>query len=101
MEAQLQNSEGRIPWTSSQLEKITVKIADLGSSCWVYKHFCDEIQTRQYRSLEVLLGAEYGPPADIWSVACMAFELVTGEALFEPKAGKTFSLEEGMLKIVL
>lgn len=36
-----------------------------------YKHFCEEIQTRQYRSLEVLLGSEYGPPADIWSVACM------------------------------
>ncbi|XP_031421724.1 SRSF protein kinase 3 [Clupea harengus] len=76
------------------LDKITVKIADLGSSCWVYKHFCEEIQTRQYRSLEVLLGCDYGPPADVWSVACMAFELVTGDALFEPKPGKGFSLEE-------
>lgn len=36
-----------------------------------YKHFCEEIQTRQYRSLEVLLGTDYGPPADIWNVACM------------------------------
>ncbi|XP_059188421.1 SRSF protein kinase 3 [Centropristis striata] len=76
------------------LKDITVKIADLGSSCWVYKHFCEEIQTRQYRSLEVLLGSEYGPPADIWSVACMAFELVTGDSLFEPKAGESISLEE-------
>ncbi|XP_030623635.1 SRSF protein kinase 3 [Chanos chanos] len=73
---------------------ITLKIADLGSSCWVYKHFCEEIQTRQYRSLEVLLGADYGPPADIWSLACLAFELATGDSLFEPRAGKTFSLEE-------
>ncbi|KAM9506968.1 SRSF protein kinase 3-like isoform 5-T7 [Salvelinus alpinus] len=80
--------------TPISLKEITVKIADLGSSCWVYKHFCEEIQTRQYRSLEVLLGSDYGPPADIWSVACMAFELVTGDSLFEPKAGKTFSLEE-------
>lgn len=40
-----------------------------------YKHFCEEIQTRQYRSLEVLLGSEYGPPADIWSVACMVSEM--------------------------
>uniref|UniRef100_A0A3B5AXZ6 non-specific serine/threonine protein kinase n=1 Tax=Stegastes partitus TaxID=144197 RepID=A0A3B5AXZ6_9TELE len=76
------------------LKEITVKIADLGSSCWVYKHFCEEIQTRQYRSLEVLLGSEYGPPADIWSVACMAFELVTGDSLFEPKASDSISLEE-------
>ncbi|XP_063063845.1 SRSF protein kinase 3 [Engraulis encrasicolus] len=76
------------------LDKITVKIADLGSSCWVYKHFCDEIQTRQYRSLEVLLGCDYGPPADIWSVACMAFELLTGDSLFEPLKGKSYTLEE-------
>uniref|UniRef100_A0A8C8F5Y0 non-specific serine/threonine protein kinase n=1 Tax=Oncorhynchus tshawytscha TaxID=74940 RepID=A0A8C8F5Y0_ONCTS len=80
--------------TPNSLEEVTVKIADLGSSCWVYKHFCEEIQTCQYRSLEVLLGSDYGPPADIWSVACLAFELVTGDSLFEPKAGKTFSLEE-------
>ncbi|KAJ8369667.1 hypothetical protein SKAU_G00096950 [Synaphobranchus kaupii] len=86
---------------SSSTEGISVKIADLGSSCWVYKHFCEEIQTRQYRSLEVLLGSQYGPPADIWSVACMAFELVTGEPLFEPKRGKTFSLEEDHLAHII
>ncbi|KAI4785319.1 hypothetical protein KUCAC02_037838, partial [Chaenocephalus aceratus] len=40
-----------------------------------HKHFTEDIQTRQYRALEVLIGAEYGPPADIWSIACMAFEL--------------------------
>lgn len=36
-----------------------------------HKHFTEDIQTRQYRALEVLIGAEYGPPADIWSTACM------------------------------
>ncbi|XP_034552118.1 SRSF protein kinase 3 [Notolabrus celidotus] len=83
------------------LKDITVKIADLGSSCWVYKHFCEEIQTRQYRSLEVLLGSEYGPPADIWSVACMAFELVTGDSLFEPKASESVSLEEDHIALIM
>ncbi|KAM6924932.1 SRSF protein kinase 3 [Xenentodon cancila] len=77
-----------------RLNEVAVKIADLGSSCWVYKHFCEEIQTRQYRSLEVLLGSEYGPPADIWSVACMAFELLTGDSLFHPEASESVSLEE-------
>lgn len=36
-----------------------------------HKHFTDDIQTRQYRSLEVLIGSGYGTPADIWSTACM------------------------------
>lgn len=36
-----------------------------------HKHFTDDIQTRQYRSLEVLTGAGYSTPADIWSTACM------------------------------
>ncbi|XP_017266691.1 SRSF protein kinase 3 isoform X2 [Kryptolebias marmoratus] len=85
----------------SSLKEIAVKIADLGSSCWVYKHFCEEIQTRQYRSLEVLLGSDYGPPADIWSVACMAFELVTGDSLFHPKASEFISLEEDHISQII
>uniref|UniRef100_H2YVF9 non-specific serine/threonine protein kinase n=1 Tax=Ciona savignyi TaxID=51511 RepID=H2YVF9_CIOSA len=55
-------------------DKIKVKIADLGNACWVNKHFTEDIQTRQYRSIEVLLGAGYGPPADLWSTACMVEE---------------------------
>ena len=58
---------------------LEVKIADLGNACWSHHHFTEDIQTRQYRSLEVLLGAGYGTPADIWSCACMAFELATGD----------------------
>lgn len=50
---------------------VKVKIADLGNACWVDHHFTEDIQTRQYRCLEVLLGAGYGAPADIWSTACM------------------------------
>ncbi|XP_037108669.1 SRSF protein kinase 1b isoform X2 [Syngnathus acus] len=77
-------------------DKLQVKIADLGNACWVHKHFTDDIQTRQYRSLEVLLGAGYGTPADIWSTACMAFELATGDYLFEPHSGEDYSRDEGL-----
>ncbi|XP_034442344.1 SRSF protein kinase 2-like isoform X1 [Hippoglossus hippoglossus] len=75
-------------------DKILIKIADLGNACWVRKHFTEDIQTCQYRSVEVLIGAEYDTPADIWSTACMAFELVTGDYLFDPQSGATFSREE-------
>lgn len=67
---------------------INVKVADLGNACWIDRHFTEDIQTRQYRSLEVLIGAGYGTSSDIWSVACMAFELATGDYLFEPHSGK-------------
>ncbi|XP_028303316.1 SRSF protein kinase 2-like isoform X2 [Gouania willdenowi] len=75
-------------------DKIIIKIADLGNACWVDKHFSEDIQTCQYRSIEVLIGADYDTPADIWSTACMAFELATGDYLFDPQSGATYTREE-------
>uniref|UniRef100_H2YVF3 non-specific serine/threonine protein kinase n=1 Tax=Ciona savignyi TaxID=51511 RepID=H2YVF3_CIOSA len=82
-------------------DKIKVKIADLGNACWVNKHFTEDIQTRQYRSIEVLLGAGYGPPADLWSTACMTFELVTGDYLFEPHSGEDYSRDEDHIALII
>ncbi|GAB5354062.1 hypothetical protein AAMO2058_000087400 [Amorphochlora amoebiformis] len=64
---------------------VYTKISDLGNACWVDKHFTDDITTRQYRSPEVIVGAPYNTSTDIWSVACLVFELVTGDYLFDPK----------------
>ncbi|XP_059469032.1 SRSF protein kinase 3-like [Neocloeon triangulifer] len=69
----------------------SVVLADLGNACYIDNHFSDEIQTRQYRCFEVLIGAEYGPAADIWSVACVAYELATGRFLFSGKADENGS----------
>ena len=64
----------RTPDPVNEICNMEVKIADLGNACWVDHHFTEDIQTRQYRCLEVLLGAGYGPPADLWSTACMVSE---------------------------
>lgn len=80
---------------------VEVKIADLGNACWVDKHFTEDIQTRQYRSLEVLLRAGYSTSADIWSTACMAFELATGDYLFEPHSGEDYSRDEDHLAHII
>jgi len=76
-------------------DRITVKIADLGNATWVDYHFTDDIQTRQYRCPEVLLGSRWGPSVDIWSVACVLFELLAGgDYLFDPQAGSRYSKDE-------
>lgn len=89
------------PLDPMNAEGIQVKIADLGNACWVHKHFTEDIQTRQYRSLEVLIGAGYGTPADIWSTACMAFELATGDYLFEPHSGEDYSRDEDHIALII
>ncbi|XP_030276147.1 SRSF protein kinase 1b isoform X4 [Sparus aurata] len=89
------------PLEPANADKLQVKIADLGNACWVNKHFTDDIQTRQYRSLEVLTGAGYSTPADIWSTACMAFELATGDYLFEPHSGEDYSRDEDHIALII
>lgn len=75
-------------------EKIRVKLADLGNACWTDHHFTTDIQTRQYRSPEAILGAKYGPNTDMWSVGCMVFELLTGDYLFDPQQGSRYTKDD-------
>jgi len=80
--AELHNKRGR-----KIDETVMVKICDMGNGCWTHHHFTPEIQTRQYRSPEVIIGADYNTSADVWSFACTIFEMVTGDFLFEPRKG--------------
>ncbi|KAG7399330.1 SRSF protein kinase 2 [Phytophthora boehmeriae] len=79
------------------LMKLDSKICDLGNACWTSKHFTNDIQTRQYRCPEVILGKRYDTSADIWSMACFVFELLTGDLLFDPKTGRNFNRDEDHL----
>jgi serine/threonine-protein kinase PRP4 len=60
-----------------------VKICDLGSAVEL-----SEIETttylfsRFYRSPEIVLGAKYGPPSDVFALGAGIFELFTGKILF-------------------
>ncbi|GJM99482.1 hypothetical protein PR202_ga16582 [Eleusine coracana subsp. coracana] len=70
------------------------KIVDFGSACWADQQLSGEIQTRQYRAPEVIIGSGYSYSADLWSFACMAFELATGDLLFAPKNCQRCSEDE-------
>jgi serine/threonine-protein kinase SRPK3 len=59
------------PYDPISLERITVKIADLGNACWVDHHFTNDIQTRQYRCPEIIMGTRWNASVDIWSAACL------------------------------
>mmetsp|Transcript_25469 Transcript_25469/g.19219 ORF Transcript_25469/g.19219 Transcript_25469/m.19219 type:complete len:151 (+) Transcript_25469:1360-1812(+) len=63
----------------------------MGNGCWTHYHFTQRIQTRQYRGPEVMLGIDYDASADIWSFACMIFELITGDFLFDPRKGQNYA----------
>jgi hypothetical protein len=43
---------------SDALLKSGSVIVDLGNACWTHRHFSEDIQTRQYRAPEVLIGSK-------------------------------------------
>jgi serine/threonine protein kinase len=67
--------------------EVDFKLGDIGNSCFIGMPSNDLIQTRQYRSPEVLLGLPYDASADIWSLACMTVEFATRGHLFDPEMG--------------
>ena len=59
-----------------------IKVIDFGSSCFENEKVYTYIQSRFYRSPEVILGMSYGMPIDMWSVGCILAELFTGYPIF-------------------
>lgn len=49
----------------------------------------------------MIIGNDYNHTADIWSLACMLFEMLTGDFLFEPRKGPTFSKNEDHLAQIM
>lgn len=59
-----------------------IKVIDFGSSCFDNERVYTYIQSRFYRSPEVILGMNYGMPIDMWSLGCILAELYTGYPIF-------------------
>uniref|UniRef100_UPI00398E4123 dual specificity tyrosine-phosphorylation-regulated kinase 4 isoform X1 n=1 Tax=Pristiophorus japonicus TaxID=55135 RepID=UPI00398E4123 len=59
-----------------------IKVIDFGSSCFENQKVYTYIQSRFYRSPEVILGNQYGLAIDMWSFGCILAELYTGYPLF-------------------
>jgi len=61
------------------------KVIDFGSSCFAHGKIHTYVQSRYYRSPEIVLGLGYGPAIDMWSLGCILVELKTGTPLFPAK----------------
>jgi serine/threonine protein kinase len=60
----------------------SIKLIDFGSACLESAQMYTYIQSRFYRSPEVILGLKYSFPIDMWSLGCVLAELYTGRPLF-------------------
>jgi dual specificity tyrosine-phosphorylation-regulated kinase 1 len=60
-----------------------IRVIDFGSSCYETQRMFRYIQSRFYRSPEVILGLDYTTAIDRWSLGAMLVELHTGVPLFD------------------
>lgn len=59
-----------------------IKIVDFGSACMENFPLRSYIQSRYYRSPEVILRLKYGPKIDVWGAALIVIELLIGKHVF-------------------
>eukprot|EP01017_Pseudomicrothorax_dubius_P032767 TRINITY_DN4324_c0_g1_i10.p1 TRINITY_DN4324_c0_g1~~TRINITY_DN4324_c0_g1_i10.p1 ORF type:complete len:622 (-),score=149.77 TRINITY_DN4324_c0_g1_i10:97-1962(-) len=63
--------------------KKTCKVCDFNSAIPVEDVIkSEDVVSRFYRAPEIILGAGYGFPIDVWATGCTLFEMYTGEFLF-------------------
>lgn len=63
-------------------DKPDIKVVDFGSACQERQTLYTYIQSRFYRSPEVILGLPYTTSIDTWSLGCIIAELFLGLPLF-------------------
>jgi len=64
------------------LQGFDISLIDFGSACFEDNTMYSYIQSRHYRSPEVLLGLRYSCAIDMWSLGCIAAELFLGIPIF-------------------
>ncbi|KAI7888967.1 serine/threonine protein kinase Ppk15 [Mucor mucedo] len=64
------------------LDSPAIKVIDFGSACHESQQTYTYIQSRFYRSPEVLLGLRYTTAIDMWSFGCIVAELYLGLPIF-------------------
>ncbi|KAI5390507.1 dual specificity protein kinase YAK1 homolog [Lathyrus oleraceus] len=76
---------------ASTVKPAEIKIIDFGSACMENRTVYSYIQSRHYRSPEVLLGYHYTTAIDMWSFRCIVAELFLGVPLFPEAYASLFT----------
>ena len=76
------------------LDDISVKIIDFGSSEIIGRMESDEILTRCYRPPENILNSFYNEKSDVWVIGCMLYEVLNGNSLFDLRDYNLESIEK-------
>ena len=76
------------------LDDISVKIIDFGSSEIIGRMESDEILTRCYRPPENIINSFYNEKSDVWVIGCMLYEVLNGNSLFDLRDYNLESIEK-------
>ncbi|KAH7025100.1 serine threonine protein kinase, CMGC group [Microdochium trichocladiopsis] len=78
--------DGRIIYTCRQLSMpkrhSDIVLCDFGSAVVGDQEHTEDVQPNVYRAPEVILGAPWSYPIDIWNAGCMVWDLFQGRHLF-------------------
>jgi len=72
-----------------------IKLIDFGSAVFINDACYDYLQTRPYRCPEIILGCVFDFAADMWSLGCVLYEIVTCKVLFNYK-----TVQENLAKAI-
>jgi serine/threonine-protein kinase PRP4 len=68
-------------------QKNLVRVCDLGSAMYLTEvEITPYVCSRFYRPPEVILGLAYDCQLDVWSMACVLYELFTGKIMFQGRS---------------
>ncbi|CAE6462876.1 unnamed protein product [Rhizoctonia solani] len=85
------------PGTDIQNTRAQAVIADFSHSHWADHRFQDEIQSYALRAPEFILGYGWNGAVDVWSVGCLAAEILTDYWLFQPRSELEWDRDEDHL----
>ena len=65
------------------LKNAEIRLIDFGSATFDHEHHSSIVSTRHYRAPEVIMDLGWAQACDVWSIACIIFELALGITLFQ------------------